>query len=259
MKKDEHMLNGERRRAILELLQTDGRVLVGDLSRRFRTSLITIRKDLEFLHHEGQLERTHGGALPKKTGALKDSPLQEKERLHRQEKVRIAAAAAHMIRQGQVIILDSGTTTTAIARACRHFKSLTIITNATNIAAELADTPVEVILTGGVLRQNSYSLVGPLAEESLRKLSADLLFLGVDGFDVHYGLTTPNLLEARVNRAMAESARWTVVVCDSSKFGKRSLSLILPTSAVHETITDKNILKTDLRALRKANIKVAVV
>ena len=253
------MLNGERRRAILELLQTDGRVLVGDLSRRFRTSLITIRKDLEFLHHEGQLERTHGGALPKKTGALKDSPLQEKERLHRQEKVRIAAAAAHMIRQGQVIILDSGTTTTAIARACRHFKSLTIITNATNIAAELADTPVEVILTGGVLRQNSYSLVGPLAEESLRKLSADLLFLGVDGFDVHYGLTTPNLLEARVNRAMAESARWTVVVCDSSKFGKRSLSLILPTSAVHETITDKNILKTDLKALRKANIKVAVV
>ena len=176
-------------------------------------------------------------------------------RSHRQEKVRIAAAAAHMIRQGQVIILDSGTTTTAIARACRHFKSLTIITNATNIAAELTDTPVEVILTGGVLRQNSYSLVGPLAEESLRKLSADLLFLGVDGFDVHYGLTTPNLLEARVNRAMAESARWTVVVCDSSKFGKRSLSLILPTSAVHETITDKNILKTDLKALRKANIK----
>lgn len=253
------MLNGERRRAILELLQADGRVLVGDLSRRFQTSLITIRKDLEFLHHEGQLERTHGGALPRKTGALKDSPLQVKEHLHRQEKVRIAAAAAHMIRQGQVIILDSGTTTTAIARACRHFKSLTMITNATNIAAELADTPVEVILTGGVLRQNSYSLVGPLAEESMRKLSADLLFLGVDGFDICYGLTTPNLLEARVNRAMVESARRTVVVCDSSKFGKRSLSLILPTSAVHETITDKNILKTDLKALRKANIKVAVV
>jgi DeoR family transcriptional regulator, aga operon transcriptional repressor len=253
------MLNGERRRAILELLQRDGRVLVGDLSKRFRTSLITIRKDLESLHRDGQLERTHGGALPKKTGALKDSPLQEKERMHRQEKVRIATAAAHMVRQGQVIILDSGTTTTAIARACQHFKSLTIITNATNIAAELAETPVEVILTGGVLRQNSYSLVGPLAEESLRKLSADLLFLGVDGFDVRYGLTTPNLLEARVNRAMAESARRTVVVCDSSKFGKRSLSLILPTSAVHETITDKNISRADLKVLRKANIKVTVV
>jgi DeoR family transcriptional regulator, aga operon transcriptional repressor len=252
------MPSEERRRAIVEMLQQDGRVLVRDLAKAFRTSLITIRKDLEFLHHEGQLERTHGGALPMKTGALKDSSLQEKERLHRQEKLRIAAAA-QMIGKGQVIILDSGTTTTAIARACRHFQNLTIITNATNIAAELADTAVEVILTGGVLRRNSFSLVGPLAEESLRKLSADLLFLAVDGFDVRYGLTTPNLQEARVNRAMAESARRTVVVCDSSKFGRRSLSLILPTSAVHETITDKKIPSHDLKALREADVEVKLV
>lgn len=253
------MLSEERRREILELLQTDGRVLVSDLARRFRTSLITIRKDLEVLHHQGELERTHGGALPLKTGALKDRSLREKEGMHRREKLRIAEAAAHLIRQGQVIILDSGTTTTAIARACRHFRSLTVITNATNIAAELADTPVEVILTGGVLRKNSFSLVGPLAEESLRKLSADLLFLGVDGFDVRYGVTTPNLLEARVNRAMVESARRMVVVCDASKFGRRSLSLILPTSAVHETITDKSISRHDLKALREADVEVKLV
>jgi len=253
------MLSEERRREILELLQTEGRVLVGDLARRFETSLITIRKDLEYLHNQGHLERTHGGALPVKSGALKDSSLQEKARLHRAEKLRIALAAAHMIQEGQVVILDSGTTTTAIARACRHFKELTIITNATNIAADLADTSVEVILTGGVLRQSSYSLVGPLAEESLRKLSADLLFLGVDGFDVRYGLTTPNLLEARVNRAMAESARRTVVVCDSSKFGRRSLALILPTSAVHETITDKNLSKHDRKSLREADIEITLV
>lgn len=253
------MLSEERRREILELMNNEGRVLVRDLAKRFRTSLITIRKDLEVLHHEGALERTHGGALPVKTGALKDQTLQEKERLHRPEKLRIAAAAAHLIRPGQVIILDSGTTTTAIARACRNMKSLTIITNAINIASELADTPVEVLLTGGVLRRNSDSLVGPLAEESLKKLSADLLFLGVDGFDVKYGLTTPNLLEARVNRAMAESARRTIIVCDSSKFGKRSLSLILPASAVHEAITDKSIPKHELKALRDADIEVKVV
>jgi DeoR family transcriptional regulator, aga operon transcriptional repressor len=253
------MLSEERRRAILEMIQEDGRVVVRDLARHFHTSLITIRKDLEFLHHQGQLERTHGGALPVKTGALMDSSLQEKERLHRQEKTRIAAAATRMIGKGQVIILDSGTTTTAIARSCRHLRNLTIITNAINIGAELADSSVEVILTGGVLRKNSFSLVGPLAEESLKKLSADLFFLGVDGFDVQYGLTTPNLLEARVNRAMAESARRTVVVCDSSKFGRRSLSLILPTAAVHETITDKNILKRDLITLREAKVEVTVV
>jgi DeoR family transcriptional regulator of aga operon len=253
------MLSEERRREVLEMLQTDGRVLVTELAKRFRTSQITIRKDLEFLHHQGQLDRTHGGALPVKTGALRDQSLQEKEQLHRKEKLRIAEAAVHMIRQGQVIILDSGTTTTAIARACRHFKSLTIVTNATNIAAELADTAVEVILTGGVLRKNSFSLVGPLAEDSLKKLNADLLFLAVDGFDVRYGLTTPNVLEARVNCVMAESARRTVVVCDSSKFGSRSLALIMPTSAVHETITDKNIPKHDLKVLREADVEVKLV
>jgi DeoR family transcriptional regulator, aga operon transcriptional repressor len=253
------MLSEERRREILELLRMQGRVLVRDLSRHFRTSQITIRKDLEYLHHEGQLERTHGGALPKETGALKDSPLQEKARHHRQEKIRIAVAAVNKIRPGQVIILDSGTTTTAIARGCRNIKNLTIITNAMNIAAELAGAPVDVILTGGVLRRNSFSLVGPLAEESLRKLSADLLFLGVDGFDVAYGLTTPNILEARVNRAMADCARRTIVVCDSSKFGRRSLSLIMPTSSIHEAITDKNIAKNDLKALRDADVEVTLV
>ena len=252
------MLNEERRREILELLQNDGRVLVRDLSDRFKTSLITIRKDLEFLHHQGHLERTHGGALPLRTGALQDRSFQEKERLHRHDKLRIAAAAARMIRDGQVIILDSGTTTTAIARACKQFRSLTVITNGTNIAEELAGTSVEVILTGGTLRKNSFSLVGPLAEESLRQLG-DMLFLAVDGFDTQYGLTTPNQLEARVNRVMAKTARRTIVVCDSSKFGQRSLSLIMPTSAVHETITDKKISKAHLKSLREASIEVTLV
>jgi DeoR family transcriptional regulator, aga operon transcriptional repressor len=253
------MLSEERRREILELLRNEHRVLVRDLSKRFRTSLITIRKDLESLHNQGLLERTHGGALPIRTGVLEDQTLQEKERLHGPEKMRIAAAAVRMVRHGQVIILDSGTTTTAIARGCRQLRGLTVITNATNIAAELAGSNVEVILTGGSLRKNSFSLVGPLAEESLRKLNADLLFLAVDGFDVKYGLTTPNQLEARVNRAMSEAARRTIVVCDSSKFGRRSLSLIMPVSAVHETITDRGIARHDLQALRKAEVEVTLV
>jgi DeoR family transcriptional regulator of aga operon len=253
------MLNEERRRGILDLLQRDGRVLVRDLSDHFHTSLITIRKDLEVLHYQGQLERTHGGALPLRTGALHDRSFQEKERLHRHDKLRIASAAVRMIREGQVIILDSGTTTTAIARGCKQFRSLTVITNGTNIARELAGTSVEVILTGGTLRKNSFSLVGPLAEESLRQLSADMLFLAVDGFDTKYGLTTPNQLEARVNRVMAKMARRTIVVCDSSKFGRRSLCLIIPTSAVHETITDKKISKPHFKSLREANVEVTLV
>jgi DeoR family transcriptional regulator of aga operon len=253
------VLNEERRRAILDLLSRQGRVLVPELSRHFETSQVTIRKDLDFLHAHGMVHRTHGGALPSRDGALEDPTLREKEKLHRQKKLRIADRAASMVKEGQVIILDSGTTTTAIARALRSFQNLTIISNAVNITAELARTAVEVILTGGTLRKNSFSLVGPIAEETLRRLSADLLFLGVDGFDVHYGLSTPNLLEAKVNRVMVEVAKRTVAVCDSSKFGHRSLSLIVPTSAVQEVITDRGAPKSDLSVLKQAGIEVTLV
>jgi DeoR family transcriptional regulator, aga operon transcriptional repressor len=253
------VLNEERRRAILQCVNRDGRVLVSDLARRFRTSQVTIRKDLELLHEQRQLHRTYGGALPSRDRALDDPTLREKEQLHHREKTLIAAAASRMVQKGQVVILDSGTTTTAIARALCEFQDLTVITNAVNIAAELAGTPIEVILTGGTLRKNSFSLVGPMAEDTLRHLNADLLFLGVDGFDVRYGLTTPNLLEAKVNRAMMEVAQRIVLVCDSSKFGRRSLSLIAPTSSIHEVITDRAIPKSDLGTLRNAGIEVTLV
>ena len=253
------MLNEERRRAILDLLTRQGRVLVTELSRTFETSQVTIRKDLEILHAHGLVHRTHGGALPAREGALEDPTLREKEKLHRQEKMRIAENAAEKVKEGQVIILDSGTTTTAIARALRNFRTLTIVTNALNIAAELAGTAVEVILTGGTLRKNSFSLVGPIAEETLRRLSADVLFLGVDGFDVHFGLSTPNLLEAKVNQVMLDVAKHTVMVYDSSKFGRRSLSLIAPPTALHKIITDRGIPKSDLRILKQAGIDVTLV
>jgi DeoR family transcriptional regulator of aga operon len=253
------VLNEERRRAILEILNREGRVLVIDLAHRFETSQVTIRKDLEALHGHGLIHRTHGGALPAREGALEDPTLREKEKLHRKEKLAIAATAAKMVQEGQVVILDSGTTTTEVARALRAFKNVTIVTNAVNIAAELSGAHVDVILIGGTLRKNSFSLVGPIAEETLRRLSADLLFLGVDGFDVQHGLSTPNLLEAKVNRTMVEVSKRTVAVCDSSKFGRRSLSLIVPPTSLQEIITDRGAPRSDLRALKKMGIEVTLV
>ena len=136
---------------------------------------------------------------------------------------------------------------------------VTVITNAVNIAAELSGSALDVILTGGNLRKNSFSLVGPIAEETLRRLNADVLFLGVDGFDVEYGLTTPNLLEAKVNRAMMDVAKVVVAVCDSSKFGRRSLSLIAPPSSLQRVITDRGISRVDLNALKKSGVEVNIV
>ena len=253
------MLNEERRRKILEIINEEGRGVVKELAARLQTSQVTIRKDLECLHSEGLLQRSHGGALPVRTGALFDPSLREKEKHRRREKQRIGEAAAALVKEGDCVILDSGTTTMAVARALRNRGRLTVITNAVNIAAELAGTSVEVILTGGTLRENSFSLVGPLAEETLGRLSADTFFLAVDGFDIHYGPTTPNLLEAKVNREMIKIARRTVLVCDSSKFGRRSLSQIAAPSAIHQIITDNKIPKGDLNELTEAGIKVTLV
>jgi len=138
------------------------------MAQQFDTSQVTIRKDLEVLHAQKLVHRTHGGALPAARGLLKIQRF-EKRTLQRQEKLRIAAAAARLVKEGQVVILDSGTTTTASPELYANFHNITIITNAVNIAAELSGAPVEVILTGGTLRKNSFSLVGPIAEETLRR------------------------------------------------------------------------------------------
>ena len=182
------MLIEERRQYIVALAQQHGRVLVEELSQSLGISRITIRKDLDYLQSRGALQRTHGGALLPGVGALSDPSLQEKEGRHSNEKQRISAAAVNLVQEGQCVLLDSGTTTTAIARALKKFSHLTIITNAVNIAGELSGTDFEVLLTGGSLRKNSFSLVGPLAEDMLHDMHADILFLGVDGFDHRGGI-----------------------------------------------------------------------
>jgi DeoR family transcriptional regulator, aga operon transcriptional repressor len=253
------LLIEERRQHILSLAQQNGRVLVEELSETLGISRITIRKDLDFLERRGVLQRTHGGALLPQSGTIFDPTLKEKEGRHWEEKQRIGLAAAALVQEGQCILLDSGTTTTVIAKELKKFSRLTIITNAVNIAAELSATNFDVILTGGTLRKNSFSLVGPLAEEVLRDMYADILFLGVDGFDLEVGLTTPNLMESRVNRAMVKAASKTVAVCDSTKFNRRSLSKIVDVTAIHHVITDSNLPDETAEAVRNLNIQLTLV
>jgi len=251
-----NMLIEERRQHMLARIQRNGRVLVSELSDAFGISRITIRKDLDYLKSKGLVLRTHGGALSLKDSALLDPSLREKEQRQHSEKQRIAAAAVSMVEEGMCVLLDSGTTTTAIARELRRFSRLTVITNSLNIATELAGTDFEVILTGGTLRKNSFSLVGPLAEDVLTVMHADILFLGVDGFDTKIGLSTPNFLESRVNRAMVNAASRVVAVCDSTKFSRRSLALIVPPTAIHTVITDNKLGDEDVETLKSAGIDV---
>ena len=258
-RKGTDMLIDERRQHLFERIQRDGRVLVGELSDQLGISRITIRKDLEHLQARGWVQRSHGGALAVQSGALFDPSLPDKQKLHPAEKGRIADEAAKLVQEGSCVILDSATTTTAIARALRRFKHLTIITNAVNIAAELTNTDFEVLLTGGSLRKNSFSLVGPLAEETLAEMHADILFLGVDGFEPLVGVTTPNVLESRVNRAMVKAAKTVVAVCDSTKFGRHSLALIVPSQNIDIVITDSTLAPHHLEHLQKLGIHVVLV
>ena len=255
-KEGSNMLIDERRQHMLAKIQRDGRVLVSELSDALGISRITIRKDLNYLESKGLVLRSHGGALSLHSSALLDPSLREKEQRQHYEKQRIAAAAVSLVEEGMCVLLDSGTTTTAIARELRRFSRLTVITNAVNIATELAGTDFEVILTGGTLRKSSFSLVGPLAEDVLGAMHADILFLGVDGFDTKVGLSTPNLLESRVNRAMVNAASRVVAVCDSTKFSRRSLALIVPPAAIHTVITDDQLGDDELETLKSAGIEV---
>ena len=254
------LLGEERRRKILEVLDGEGRVMVEELVRRFKVSAVTARADLDALAARGVLVRSHGGAV-RRVNAVEDYPLTFKQGLHHAEKVRIAQAAVRLIQPGQTIVLDSGTTTGQLARQIRQQKlqPLTVITNALNIAVELADTAgVSLMMIGGILRHVSNSFVGPQAEHMLQDLHADHCFLAVDGLDPEVGLSTPDVLEAQLNGVMIRISNQVTAVADASKFGRRSLSVICGVEAVERVITDGRITPEMAGAIRARGVEVIV-
>ena len=248
----------ERIQGIRKILERENRVLVNDLCKTFTTTTVTIRKDLDLLEKEGFLKRTHGGAILNRP-LFQGLPLSEKEKLHLHEKECIADEAVKMIHEGDVVILDSGSTTTQLARRMKELKGVKVITNAVNIAFELANSKLEVILTGGVLQKNSSTMVGPLAEDVLGKISADKLFQGVDGIDYEIGLTTPDIAEANTSRVMMQRAGEKILLVDSSKFGRRSLGVICPVKAVDKIITTKKMDKSEIKRLNELGVEVVLV
>jgi len=255
------LLTEQRRRNLLDLVDQNGQVTVADLVKRFSISAVTVRSDLDALASIGAIVRSHGGAV-RRLEATQDYPLRTKETLHHIEKVRIGKAAAELVRAGETIILDSGSTTAEIARHLKKLKlpSLTVITNALNIAAELADhAGVSLMMIGGLLRPISCSFVGPQAEAMMNDFHADRLFLAVDGFDLENGPSTPDVLEAQLNNVMIRSAKEVNVVADFSKLGRRSVSKIGPFDRIRRLITDKRAAPEFTDGLRKKGIEVIEV
>jgi DeoR family transcriptional regulator of aga operon len=248
----------QRRQQIVEHLLQHGSVQVGELVQRHDVSAVTIRADLNHLEAQGLVVRSHGGASLLRTPP-QEHGIHEKDSLNLPLKNAIGASATALVKPGDNIILDSGSTTMMLARHLRNQRDVTVMTNGLNIAWELAGAHgITLRLTGGLLHQPSLSLHGMQAEASLQSFSFDTLFLGVDGLDLQFGATTHHEAEALLNHRMVERARKIVVLTDSSKFGKVSLHRIAKLDAIHCVITDSGISTDYHDGLRALGIEVIV-
>jgi len=245
------MRQSDRLDTILVRLSENGSVGVTVLAEDLGVSMATIRRDLELLESQRLLSRTHGGAVSH--GVLYELPLRYRTGRHEAEKRRVAEAAAERLGDARVVGLTGGTTTTEVARRIAGH-SLTVVTNALNIAAELAVRPnLKLVVTGGVARPESYELVGPLADATLDDLNIDVVFVGVDGAS-RAGMTTHHEVEAHTDRRMIERAHRVVVVCDGSKIGRSALAVICQPRHVDELITDATADAAVLDEIGRAHV-----
>jgi DeoR family transcriptional regulator of aga operon len=252
------MRQSDRLSAILEELSSNGSVSVAELGERFGVSLATIRRDLQLLEQQRLVGRVHGGAVAR--GVLYELPLRYKAAQNQEAKARIAGAAAQLVPDGTTLGLTGGTTTTEVARAISEKAGLTVVTNALNIASELAvRSNLKLVVPGGVARAESYELVGPIAEQSLAGLNLDLVMVGVDGISIDAGCTTHHEVEAYTNRALIKRARRAIVVADSSKLGRVAFARICALEEINALITDQGSDSPELGAVRDSGISVTTV
>lgn len=249
------MFPDERRAQILRVVQEQGRAAVADLAEQFAVSPMTIRRDLELLERQGLIGRSHGGAIPPYLLAT-EIPYQTKLAARVEEKNRIGAAAAALIQPGETVILDSGSTTLAVAQHIQGISGLTAVTNDLMVAVELANRGVSMVCTGGLLQASLYTLIGPPAENVLSTLRVDKAFLGADALDVEAGLTNRTLMEVAVKKAMIRAARQVIVVADASKLGAGVFAQVCPLQAIHTVVTNREAPADFVAAARQAGIDV---
>jgi DeoR family transcriptional regulator, aga operon transcriptional repressor len=250
---------------LLELLAAEGQLQVERAAQELGVSTATIRRDFDELASQQMLARIRGGAVAQ--GVTYDLPLRYKSERHPSEKQRIAVVAAGLVQPGHVVGLNGGTTTTEVARALairpdlaavNGMPAVTVVTNALNIATELAVRQhIKIVVTGGVARPQSYELTGPLATGVLERVSIDIAILGVDGIDPASGAMAQHEGEASINQLMASQASLVVVAADSSKVGRRAFARICSAAEVDVLVTDAGL--PDEAATRFAEVGVRVM
>lgn len=231
----------QRRDKILELIKEDGSAKVVDLAKIFKVTEVTIRQDLEKLDKDGLVVREHGGAFLKNIeDQVRKFSLANQVNIEKKE--RIAQKCLEFIESGDSIILDSGSTTTEIAKKLKGFKNLRVITNALNIAMMLGTEPgIELVVTGGEFKPPTLSLTGQKAADFFNGISVQKLFLATAGISLKAGLTYPSISDLVVKKAMIDAADTTYLVADSTKIGKSSFASLGALSLINYIITDEGI------------------
>jgi DeoR family transcriptional regulator of aga operon len=251
-----------RQERITALVEEQGFVRVSDLAERFGVSTVTVRTDLQALEAHGRVRRIRGGAMP--AGVLRsEQPFEIAEHDLASEKAAIGAYAAGLVAAGDTVLLDVGTTTTAVARALvgrADLREVTVVTSGLRVALELerAWPRISVIVTGGTLRPLQHSLVNPLGTVMLERLNAAVAFIGCNGVDVRGGVTNVNLPEAEIKRAMMLAARRPIVVADGSKLGEVEVAKVCDLAEVSMVVTDRSADPTIVAELTEAGSNVQI-
>ena len=250
------MRQQDRLGLILERLSTHGSVDVAALSGELAVSQASVRRDLQLLESQQLLTRTHGGAVS--SGVLYELPMRYRGGQRHDAKRSIAKYAVGLLgKDVSSVGLNGGSTTTEVARALAGRTGLRVVTNALNIAAELAvRTNIELVVCGGSARSESYELVGPLAELTLSNINLDVAVIGVDGVSASAGLTTHHEVEAQTNRCLLRAAARVIVVADSAKIGRRGFARISELNAVSDLVTDAEATDSDVTELERAGLRV---
>ena len=246
----------ERWRAILAILAEQGRIRVGHLAARLNVSEATVRRDLEAMQAQGMLHRTHGGAMLPQPTTFEVS-FDESQSRALAEKRAIGRRAAELIRDGESIIIESGSTTLEMARCLGHLRQLTVLTNSLAICKELSvHESFDIIVLGGTLRRRSASLVGPWVSDILRNVRVDKAFLGANGISLSFGISAPNVFTAETRKAMIAAARTRVALADHSKLGVENLYRVAALDALDILITDHLASEEQIDPIRELGIEV---
>lgn len=235
MKNNTYIGLNARQQQMLDHFSQEGELRIAALKETYGVTEMTIRRDLEKLEETGAIKRTFGGAI----FVGKDIALQERAGILTEEKARIGRHAAGLIRPGDSIYIDGGTTTLQVAKFLAPGMNITVVTNALNVAAELSGKQIPVLMTGGMLLEATNSLVGPIAAQSLAGMAFDRIFLGATGLNVEHGFSNSNIYEAEIKQIAIRQAAETNIVLDNTKFGAKVLISFASLSGVQRIVTDR--------------------